>query len=83
MGKIVGVEMISINKITTDSVEKDFSFLWEFHSGGEATKTTKVRYQSQTITSLPLNIIQTMCVLGNILKYVFVLKLPKINNSFI
>jgi hypothetical protein len=26
--------MISINKIATDSVEKDFSFPWEFHSGG-------------------------------------------------
>jgi hypothetical protein len=30
----VGVEMISINKIITDSVEKDFSFPREFHSGG-------------------------------------------------
>jgi hypothetical protein len=34
MGKIVGAEMISINKIATDSVEKDFSFPREFHSGG-------------------------------------------------
>jgi hypothetical protein len=34
MGKIVGVEMISINKTATDSVEKDFSFPGEFHSGG-------------------------------------------------